>query len=401
MTRVLAVFGTVVMVIVGTPRQAGAQLPDNNHEVKYVVFMVPDGMGALSNVTAARIRLNGIAGPPLHLETLEQIGYMRTYSEKNTVTDSSAAASAWACGEKFTNNEVCFHASGAPYNPSLLELAQRAGMSTGLVATQTITHATPASFAAHTAVRNCETEIARQYVQITRPDVMLGGGVAKFRSAIADKCGTSGDYIAEAIATGYTYVETRAQLDAAVAGGTERLLGLFANSNLTPEYLRTAESSQPRLPETTSAALALLEKNQAGFFLMVEGSLIDSGNHAENADYHFGEMRAFDEAVKVVLDWIAAKPDRRQHTLLIVAPDHETGAFAVKGTESPGDPNEPLGTFFYYWGFALVPGHPKDFEAHHTGADVPIWSSGPGSEALGRAIDNTTVYEIVKAALKF
>ena len=53
------------------------------------------------------------------------------------------------------------------------------------------------------------------------------------------------------------------------------------------------------------------------------------------------------------------------------------------------------------WGFVLVPGHPKDFEAHHTGADVPIWSSGPGSEALGRAVDNTTVYEVIKAALKF
>lgn len=134
---------------------------------------------------------------------------------------------------------------------------------------------------------------------------------------------------------------------------------------------------------------------------MVEGSLIDSGNHAEDPGYHLGEIRAFDEAVKVVLDWIAARPDRRQHTLLIVAPDHETGALAVKGTETPGDPGEPLGTFFYYWGFSLVPGHPKDFEAHHTGADVPIWSSGPGSEALGHAIDNTTIYEVVKAALRF
>src|SRR5512144_2682398 len=135
MTRLLVSIG-VVMVLVGAAGPIGAQMPGNNHEVKYIIFMVPDGMGALANVTAARIRLNGIAGDPLHLETLDHIGYMRTFSEKNTVTDSSAAASAWACGEKFVNNEVCFHASGAPFNSSLLELAQRAGMSTGLVATQ-------------------------------------------------------------------------------------------------------------------------------------------------------------------------------------------------------------------------------------------------------------------------
>lgn len=400
MTRSLVSIGAV-MVLIGAAGPIGAQVPDNNHEVKYIIFMVPDGMGALANVTAARIRLNGIAGDPLHLERLEHIGYMRTFSEKNTVTDSSAAASAWACGEKFVNNEVCFHASGAPFNPSLLELAQRAGMSTGLVATQTITHATPAAFAAHTANRNCETEIARQYVQVTRPDVMLGGGGVKFRTTTPDRCGVAGDYIGEAISTGYTYVQTKAEMDLAVAAGKQRLLGLFANSYMTPEYLRTPDTAQPRLPETTRAALTLLETNMTGFFLMVEGSLIDSGNHAENPDYQFGEISAFDEAVKVVLDWIAAKPDRRQHTLLIVAPDHETGAFAVKGTETPGAPTEPLGTFFYYWGFALDPSSPKDFEAHHTGADVPIWSSGPGSEALGRAIDNTAVYDVVKAALKF
>ncbi len=139
----------------------------NNHEVRYVILMVPDGMN-LPSVTAARIKLNLIDGAPLNMETLERVGYQRTYSEKNTVTDSSAAASAWACGEKFVNNEVCLHIDGRPNNYSLLELAKAQGMSTGLVATQTITHATPAAFGAHVLApagispRSCETEIARQ-----------------------------------------------------------------------------------------------------------------------------------------------------------------------------------------------------------------------------------------------
>ena len=103
----------------------------NNHEVKHVIIMVADGMG-LADVTAARIKKNGINGPSLRFETLEEIGYQRTYSEKNTVTDSAAAASAWACGEKFVNDEICLHGDGRPNNATLLELAKEDGWATGL-----------------------------------------------------------------------------------------------------------------------------------------------------------------------------------------------------------------------------------------------------------------------------
>ena len=401
-------------IILGTTSATAQPLSGNNHEVKHVILMVPDGMG-LADVTATRILRNcespsepfphfcaeGPGGPPLNLETLEHVGYQRTYSKTNTITDSSAAASAFACGEKFVNNEVCFHADGAPHNLSMLELAQSKGMATGLVATQTITHATPASFASHLSNRNCETEIARQYIMETRPDVLLGGGQATFKPSSADVCGVSGDYIAAAQANGYTYVNTKAAMDS-VPNGVNRLLGLFASKSLTPEYQRTLITTQPRLPDMTAAALKILQRNRGGFFLMVEGSLVDSGNHAENLEYQYGEMKAFDQAVKVVLDWINASPERQQHTLLIVLPDHETGGFAVKGVGTKGGelPNAGLGPFMPGWVFTLVPGDPNDFEAHHTGGDVVIWSQGPGSEALARGIDNTFVYEVVKNALK-
>lgn len=195
------------------PASFGQPQISNHHEVKYVILMVPDGMN-LASVTAARIKLNGITGAPLNIETLERIGYQRTYSRLNTVTDSSAAASAWACGEKFVNNEVCLHIDGAPNNLSLLELAKARGMSTGLVATQTITHATPASFGAHVtapagvSARSCESEIARQYVSVSQPDVILGGGRSKFNPSSADACGVSGNFIATAQSLGYTYVKT-------------------------------------------------------------------------------------------------------------------------------------------------------------------------------------------------
>ncbi len=406
--------GFAIAIALAMVPASAQKLDGNRHEVKHVIIMVPDGMG-LADVTATRIHLNcenagipledckeGPGGPPLNLETLEHVGYQRTYSKTNTITDSSAAASAFACGEKFINNEVCFHADGAPHNPSVLELAQMKGMATGLVATQTITHATPAAFGSHLANRNCETEIARQYIEVTQPDVLLGGGWGKFKPSAPDACGAKGDYIAAAMGTGYTYVTTKDQMESAVNDGTDRLLGLFKSGSLTPEFQRPADTTEPRLPEMTAAALKILERNKTGFFLMVEGSLIDSGNHAENLDFQYGEMKAFDQAVKVVLDWINESPSRQQSTLLIVLPDHETGGFAVKGVGIKGGelPGAGLGPFLPSWVFTLVPGDPNDFEAHHTGGDVVIWSQGPRSEALARPIDNTYVYQVVKDALK-
>ncbi len=399
--RILLFAGAAIMatplVSLAQYRASPRALP-NNHEVKHVIFMVPDGMG-LADVTATRIRKNGIAGDPLSFETLENIGYERTFSEKNTITDSSAAASAWACGEKFVNNEVCFHADLSAHNASLLELAQQHGWGTGLVATQTITHATPASFASHVPARKCEEEIAYQYVEKTQPDVLLGGGLSKFNGSTTPSsgCPANTNVLPLAAENGYTFVSNQQELTAAVSKGKKKILGLFADLALTPEYTpEKRPSGQPRLPDMTAAALAVLEKHPAGFFLMIEGSLVDSGNHAENIDYQYGEMVAFEASVKLVLDWINASPERREHTLLIVAPDHETGGFAIEGTESPG--GEPLGKFTPAWAFPPIS---KDFpEAHHTGVDQPIWSSGPGSEALGKAIDNTFVYKVVSSVIR-
>lgn len=394
----VALFIVAAALAVPAVSQTWNNVLANRHEVKHVIFMVPGGMG-LADVTATRIQKNGISGAGLSFETLDRIGYERTYSEKNTITDSAAAASAWACGEKFVNNEICFHSDGRPNNPSLLELAKQQGWGTGLVATQTITHATPAAFGAHVAARKCEEEIARQYVEVTQPDVLLGGGLAKFNGTTTPPsgCPANSNLLPVAAANGYTTVLDKFAMMNAVASGAQKLLGLFANGQLTPEFqFLSRPPGQPRLPEMAAAALAIMEKHPTGFFLMIEGSLVDSGNHAENIDYQYGEMVAFDESVQLVLDWINASPERREHTLLIVAPDHETGGFAIEGTEAPG--GEPLGFFVPAWAFPPI--SPSFPEAHHTGTDQPIWSSGPGSEDLGRPIDNTFVYSVVKAVME-
>lgn len=352
---------------------------------KNIIFMVPDGMG-LADVTATRIYKNGLDGAPLNFETLQHIGYQRTYSANSTITDSAPAASAWACGEKFNNGEISFHGDGRPFKPSILELAKKQGKSTGLVATSTITHATPAAFGSHVAARSCENEIARQYIEVTGVDLLLGGGVDKFKSVKADKCGTKGDFIQEAQDKGYAVAYSKTELDKAVADGSKKLLGLFNAAGLTPEYTRAPGISEPRLPEMTVAALNLLEKNRHGFFLMVEGSQVDWANHAKDYPYQLGEMLAFDESVKVVRDWINADEDRKENTLLIVVADHDTGGFAINGPQTAllkaGDKVEAGWT-----------------TGEHTGVDTIIWSEGPGSKGLARAIDNTGIYDVMVKAM--
>jgi alkaline phosphatase len=370
----------------------------SNREVKHVIIMVADGMG-LADVTAARIKKNGIGGPPLRFETLEQIGYQRSYSEKNTVTDSAAAASAWACGEKFVNDEICQHGDGRPHNLSLLELAQVEGWATGLVTTQTITNATPAAFGAHVVNRDCEAEIARQYVEVTRPDVLLGGGRTAFTQTSPDPCGMSGNFLTEATGGGYTYVKTSAELNAALAAHPRKLLGLFKSAYMTPEIMRPSNSPEPHLGDMAAAALDTLDRIDNEFFVMIEGGLIDLANHVEWLDAQVAEVAAFDDAVGVVLGWINASEERKQHTLLVVLVDHETGGFAVMGSEVAAA--EPLGSFSAGWTFLMPPPAPgTTVVARHTGTDTMIWSQGPGSAALGRALDNTDVYDVVKAALR-
>lgn len=361
--------------------------------------MVPDGMG-LASVTAARIFKNGPNGQSLHMETLSTIGYQRTHSANSATTDSAAAASAWANGEKFRNGEISCHDDNRDGrceptpSPTILESAMEKGKSTGLVVTSTVTHATPAAFGAHVPNRRCENEIARQYITVTGVDVILGGGAAKFNATQADvdACGVFGDFITVARARGYEVVYTKEAMKEAASKGAKKLLGLFTHDGKSPEYFRVFPEKryrvdEPTLPQMTAAALEMLEKDQDGFFLVVEGSQIDWAGHDNNVAYQISETLAFDEAVKVVQDWISEEQRRRLDTLVIIAPDHETGGLAIR---SSGKENYKPGD--------LV----KDTwnTTKHTAGDVVIWSQGPGSQYLGRAVDNTDLYKVMRQVLK-
>ncbi len=393
---------------------------------KNIIFMVPDGMG-LSNVTIARTYKNGINGDKLNFEKLPFIGYQRTHSRNSTVTDSAAAGSAWAAGEKFNNGEIsCLDENddgvcdGTRINAkTVLELAKDKGMSTGLVATSTVTHATPAVWGAHVHYRYCETEIFRQFIEESEVDVILGGGIGKNRPdrgcAFAE---TDADYITDtaipnAQAMGYAYVTTKDEL--ANVGDVDKLLGLFSEygitSGMTEEYIKSAASTEPTLAEMTTAALNVLEKNPEGFFLMVEGSQIDWANHARNATYQIKETLAFDDAVKVALDWMNEDDLRYDNTLLVVVADHETGGViidgpygslsqagdtAVQSVDLEGDlefdnDGNPVMTPDLDVLFGSNPAEPTE-SANHTAVDTVIWSN---YSLCAKAMDNTDLYYIM------
>ncbi len=373
---------------------AGMSAPGTNN-ARNIIFMVPDGMG-LADVTAARIYL----GRRLTFETLEQIGYQKTSSANSTVTDSAAAASAWASGEKFRNGQIsCRDRDGdyrcdEPLKPTILEIAKSLGKATGLVVTSTVSHATPAAWAAHVHNRKCETEIFRQYIQETGVDVILGGGIGPDK---AGSCFTPSALQAGALRAmarsryGYTLVSTREEL-AGAAQKSNKLLGLFAKSGKTPELFRIDKDKpypdkEPTLAEMTKAALQVLERSDKGFFLLVEGSQIDWGNHGNDAQYQLAEILGFEAAVGQVLDWIARDPRRAAQTLLVVVADHETGGFAINGPYGKICPAGQL----------VATAWTTD---EHTAQDTLIWSTGPGSELLGRALDNTDLYGVITSVMR-
>ena len=143
-----------------------------SRSVRNVIFMIGDGMG-LSQVTLARMQAVGLDGK-LYLERLPVNGLVRTQSANNLVTDSAAGGTALACSIKTNNGMIGMAPDRRPYH-SILEAAKAKGLATGLVATSTITHATPASFGSHIRDRNDEAGIAPQLIG-GQVDLLFGGG---------------------------------------------------------------------------------------------------------------------------------------------------------------------------------------------------------------------------------
>lgn len=321
---VLAVLIGLAVLTVQSPEPGRAQAV----QAKNVILLIGDGMG-FSEVALARLATVGPGGK-LAMDRMPYLTATTTHSLDALVTDSSAGGTAIASGVKTNNHLIGVTPDLSPL-PSVLEDAAKLGKSTGLVSTSRITDATPAVFAAHPKVPReavaaaWENEVPESYLGIG-VDVLLGGGLRHWipKSTTGSRRGDEKDYVALASQRGYRVVRSRAELLAADAAGTSKLLGLFSSSYMAFEIDRDPVK-EPSLAEMTQRALEVLGKNPKGFFLMVEGGLIDIAGHYWDAAALVKEVVAFDTAVKVALEFA----QRDGQTLVIVTADHATGGLRI------------------------------------------------------------------------
>ncbi|QIA09527.1 alkaline phosphatase [Draconibacterium halophilum] len=325
---------------------------------KNIIFLIGDGMG-VSQV------FSGITANQGHLfiENCRHIGFSKTQSSDDYITDSAAGGTALACGVKTYNGAIGVNADTVKVK-SILEEAEDKGLATGLVSTSSITHATPASFIAHQSSRNMYEAIAADFLN-TDIDVFIGGGNDHFTKR------KDGRNLANELKEkGYT-VETDINKIAKVKSG--KLAGLTAGV-----HNGRMEERGEMLPVATSAALNILDKNDKGFFLMIEGSQIDWGGHASSTVYIVEDMLDFDQTVGKALEFAANDGE----TLVLVTADHETGGMALTGGNiSTGTVKADYAT------------------TGHTAVMVPVFAYGPGAEEFMGIMENTDIHDKMKKLL--
>lgn len=277
---------------------------------KNIVIMVGDGMGP-AYTSAYRYYQDNPSTQEVEQTVFDRlaIGNASTYpaAVSGVVTDSAAAATALATGVKSYNGAVSVDTDKQPI-ATIMELAKKRHMSTGVAVTSQINHATPAAFLSHNESRRNYEALAKSYLN-TDADVMLGGGQKYFPAAL----------IKEFEAKGYHYLADFSQLSQVTQ---PKVIGLFAEVQL-PWAIDEPDAN--RLSEMTSKALELLSTNQQGFVLLVEGSLIDWAGHNKDIASAMAEMHEFAKAIEVVEQYIRHHND----TLLVVTADHNTGGLSI------------------------------------------------------------------------
>ncbi|WP_328887323.1 alkaline phosphatase [Streptomyces sp. NBC_00316] len=410
-----AVVAAVATMVLNPTLGASATAPQSAAKAKAptaknVIFINGDGMGA-SMREAARLNLSGLDGQ-LAMDRLTASGQLTTtpHDPKAVVTDSAAAATTWATGEKTYNGAISVDVDGNPL-ATLGQQAKAAGKATGLVTTAQVTDASPAAFFANTADRGQQDEIARQYLDVSKPDVILGGGEdwwlpAGTPGAFTDKPaedtsegsrGTKGNLIKKAEKAGYSYVNSASGLSKAKNG---KILGLFSNEEMfqqRPEGQGDVYSPVVDLGTMTSKALASLDKNKKGFFLMVEEEGTDEFAHSNNGTRVLQSMQQLEKAVAVARAYIATHPD----TLLVVTGDHETGGLSVEEVDAADESGDAISAED---GPFSIRGSDRKFiidwtTSGHTSVDVPVTASGPLSDSFTGKHPNTYVHDVLKQVL--
>ena len=328
-------------------------------KVKNIIFLIGDGMG-LSEVSASQFYNKKTS----NFDRFPVIGLSKTSSASDLITDSAAGATAFASGIKTYNGALGVNTDTIAVK-NIVEEISKIGISTGIISTSSIVHATPAAFYTHTKKRRMYEEIAAQLVT-SDIDFFAGGGT-KFFNDRKDKR----DLISELEQNGFSInIESLPKNNKPILNKKQ---GYLLAPNGMPKML---EGRGDFLSNATKLALESLSANEEGFFLMVEGSQIDWGGHDKDAEYLISELIDFDNTIGVALDF--AKLDGE--TLVIVTADHETGGFTLSARNGDYNKIEPV---FSTDG--------------HSATMVPVFAKGPSSENFGGIYENTSIYNKMKS----
>lgn len=319
--------------------------------VKNVILLIGDGNG-LSQISSAVLANNGA----LSVTQLKSIGFIKTQSADDFTTDSAAAGTALATGQKTNNRAIGTDSLRQPI-PNIMEILQKRNFSTGVITTDEITGATPASFYAHREERSDAEGISKDLLKSKLNLFVAGGGEAFGKTSLGSK---------------FKLLPSVKEMQ----NTTADTVGVFISQNRVPSVL---EGRGELLADATKYSLEFLSKKKKPFFLMIEGAQIDSFGHVNNAAGIVAETIDFDTAIAQALMFA----DKNEGTLVIVTADHETSGFAI-----------PQGNVKK----RKIEG---DFITNdHTATMVPIFSYGPHSQDFQGVYENNEVFNKILSVLK-
>ncbi|GGF49975.1 hypothetical protein GCM10011339_43180 [Echinicola rosea] len=319
--------------------------------VTQIILMIGDGNG-LAHISAGMYA----HGNQLNLTQLKHIGLVKTQSADDFTTDSAAGATALATGKKANNRAIGFSTEGTALS-NLPELLKNYSFTTGIVTTDHVTGATPASFYAHREDRGMVEGIAEDLSK-SPLNLFIGGGKNDFLVK-------GRDLIAPLDAAGFTIVKSLDELD----GNNIKKAGYFASNQGLPTVMKGREGF---LKSATTRSLAFLSKKAQPFFLMIESAMIDSGGHWNDAKTVVEEEIDFDEAVGEVI----AYADDHAGTLVLITADHETGGVTLPQGNVGKEEIE------------------LDFDTKdHTGIMVPLFAYGAHADEFIGVYENTEIFE--------
>ena len=288
---------------------------------KYIILFIGDGMASPQRMIAEEFAVKAGHGK-LAMNHLPCHATTRTASANSLVTDSAAAGTAIACGDKTENGRIGTGPDGKKRLESVAEYARKKGWKVGIVSTMVINHATPASFYGHRPARGQYYELGKDLID-SGFDYFAGGGILQKNKGEKGKV-TRPDLYEAARKKGYrTLMPGQKKEFLALKPGCGKVIYSAA-----PGYMPAAMDTGPEgttLAEMTVKGLELL-KNPKGFFFMVEGGTIDVYGHGNEAAANLREVLALDKAVQAALDFAKKHP---AETLILVTGDHETGGMSM------------------------------------------------------------------------